>query len=181
LTIKHGFRFDLSDEYNKLFEIIKQNNNFQSNVEVFRYCLKTVYELEMQINSPYSVLPKTMEKEVTQKLKRSDVQKFFKIYSIDDFIRKGTEALLLEIDNYLKKRSILHWDVRSRLIGSQKEVSLAIRELYLENKTGDFTFKEIRDKLNMHREELKSILNEFVTLGMLDYDEKIELYCAILD
>jgi Arc/MetJ-type ribon-helix-helix transcriptional regulator len=159
-------KIDLSGKHKDWFTQIQKRHAFQSYAEVIRYMIFATWELEQSDSSAVFELNEHHVNLIKSYISRADIQDSYQVFTVNDFIREAIRKLLEEIKSSMK--TILHWDVKSRLSGEEKEIAIAFAECLNESVTKEVTVEQIAQKLNKRNlEKVEQILDEFVQRDLL--------------
>ena len=166
---KEEFRIDLTDEYIDYFKEIQKRNGLDTNVAVFRHALKTTVELEKDEIHPVMQIHPKLRYTVEHLVTRPDVQVQFNIQDQRDLVKLACDELILRIEDFVKTRSLTHWDVRSSLTGDKKQVAIVYNQLHLDSSDGTVRLSQLAKVLGWNDEpRLEKIMNEFVFQGLIE-------------
>lgn len=160
-------KVDLKGDDAEFFEKIKSIKGFKTNADTIRYIIQSAWEMENSTTVLFEVLKKPQIDLINQLLSRKDVQNKFFISDLPQFLQKAIDSYYYEIKKSCK--SILHWDVKSRLMGDEKEIAIAFGHCQERNKNNEVTANDIARFLNKRNvKHIESILDSFVNQNLLE-------------
>ncbi|MHA2504673.1 MAG: hypothetical protein ACXAE3_17600, partial [Candidatus Kariarchaeaceae archaeon] len=126
---KEEFRIDIRGEFVNYYYNIKERNGIEKNVEVFRHSLKTTEDFEAGDLRPASDIHPKLQYTIDHYLTRSDVQRQFDLKNKENLIRNAVGEYITKIEEFVKGRSLINWDVRAGLQGDPHKAALVFMEL----------------------------------------------------
>ncbi|MCE7736674.1 MAG: hypothetical protein GPJ54_17460 [Candidatus Heimdallarchaeota archaeon] len=159
-------KVDLKDEHYKYFTWFREEFDHTTNAETIRYIIVSAFKYENSIFKWIEDFSIDKIKHIEQVIDREDVKIKYKIYSMSDFLHCAIDDLFNNITNNLK--NILDWEVKSILLGVEKEVALAFEEAYHKNGKNGISMEQIMEQCdNKCGETVFKVLNGFVSKGYI--------------
>lgn len=160
-------KVDLTGQHKTWFEEIQKKHAFPSYAETIRYMTLITWEADQTDAVKLFEINETQLQLMRRYIERTDVKEKYHIYSVREFVQKAVSLLLDNLEG--QRKSILHWDIKSKLGGEQREIALAFAECQQENPTSDVTVAQIAKKLNRRNfEKIENQLDEWVYQFLLD-------------
>ena len=154
-------KVDLIGDHRKWFEEIQSKHAFPSYAEVVRYMTLVTWENDQSDSVKLYELNEIQINTIKEYISRVDIKQKYNIFTVKDFVKEAINRLLGELDE--QNKSILHWEIKSKLHGDKREIALAFAECQKESPTSEVTLKDIADKLNRRNlGHIEEILDEFV-------------------
>ena len=167
-------KVDLTGDHRKWFEEIQKKHAFPSYAEVVRYMTLITWEDDQADSVKLFEINEIQLAEIKKFISRIDIKQKYKIFSVKEFIQTAIDRFLIELEG--DNKSILHWDVKSKLSGERKEIAVAFSECQRESKTSEVTVEQLAKKLDRRNlEKIEEILDEFV----YQYNLEMEIFNGV--
>lgn len=157
---KKSLRAQIDGIHLEMFRNLKEANNFKYDSEVVRYCISEASkQTEFRLEDSYW-------SKIKQLLKYDFIKSKYHLYNVSSFINKAIESYIEELESNVK--SILSFEVRSLLDGTELEVAIAFIDCQSKSDANQVDVDTLAKKMGKRNiSELQKILDDFVRRGFL--------------